>query len=106
MSLNLHPKCANPTCTAAFAWFSGGKLFRFHRHSEQKQSPGSKSVPSHHVEHFWLCERCALVYTLDYDPERGVSIRMLWPELPAAEKQNAPAIVQSDGQNDDSIKTG
>ncbi len=84
---NLHPKCANPTCTAAFDWFSGGKLFRFHRNPNQKQSSDSQSAPSHRVEHFWLCERCSCIYTLDYDPERGVLIRMLWPELPAAENK-------------------
>ena len=87
---NLHPKCANPACVSAFDWLSGGKLFRFHR------GPGSlaavdgdesEASNSHHVEHFWLCERCSHIYTLGYEPGRGILIRPLWPELPAAENR-------------------
>ena len=89
MFRNLHPKCANPTCVATFEWLAGGKLFRFHRNSETTPGNAGSRRPvdnSHHVEHFWLCERCAHVYTLTYDPERDVSIRLLWPVLPAAQE--------------------
>jgi hypothetical protein len=90
MFLNLHPKCANPSCANAFDWLKGGRLFRFHR------SPGvditgkeneAQSHNSHQVEHFWLCERCSNIYTLGYEPGRGILIRLLWPELPAAENR-------------------
>lgn len=40
----------------------------------------------HHVEHFWLCERCSQIFTLEYKEGKGVSIRPLWPALPAAEE--------------------
>ena len=88
MFQNLHPKCANPTCSAAFYWLTGGKIFRFRRDPGALQtSGGNESLlsNSHHVEHFWLCERCSQIYTLAYEPGRGVLIRPLWPELPAVE---------------------
>ena len=90
MFQNLHPKCANPTCSVAFNWLTGGKLFRFRRDPALPQAAGRNDVrhaKSHHVEHFWLCERCSNVYTLEYEPGRGVLIRMLWPELPPVENE-------------------
>jgi hypothetical protein len=91
---NLHPKCANPSCVTAFNWLAGGKLFRFHRDPSSLaavEKPGSRTSRSHNVQHFWLCERCSHIYTLGYEPGRGILIRLLWPELPAAEnKVNLP----------------
>jgi len=88
MVLNLHPKCANPSCAAAFDWMAGGKLFRFHRISD-----GGASVGGDHSEgngqrahgHFWLCEHCSNLYTLRYVRGQGIVIRPLWPELRPAE---------------------
>jgi hypothetical protein len=85
---NLHPKCANPSCASVFDWLAGGKLFRFHRDPEPLaacDANGCRATNSHRVEHFWLCEHCSQVYTLAREPGRGVVIRLLWPELPAAE---------------------
>jgi len=68
----------------------GGKLFRFRRDAEKNASPADRAgQPSngHHVDHFWLCERCSHIFTLEYKQELGVSIRLLWPELPAAESR-------------------
>jgi len=87
MILNLHPKCANPSCAEAFGWVAGGKLFRFQRESKVLNRTISSEMNgnhSHPIEHFWLCERCSNIYTLRYDPGRGVSIFPLWPKLPAA----------------------
>ena len=85
---NLHPKCSNPACATPFHWLSGGKFFRFHRGPAQAipTDGGAGRVEYvHHVEHFWLCERCSDIYTLGYEPGRGVLLRLLWPELPGAE---------------------
>jgi hypothetical protein len=85
--LNLHPKCANPSCAAAFEWMTGGKLFRFHRRSNEINSTtnGEKNgIHSHSIEHFWLCDRCSNIYTLNYEPGRGVTILSLWPQLAEA----------------------
>jgi hypothetical protein len=90
MLRNLHPKCANPSCAEAFDWLGGGKLFRFRRDPGELSEAGegaSHFTNSHHVEHFWLCERCSNIFTLNYEADRGVAIRLLWPELPAGEKR-------------------
>jgi hypothetical protein len=90
MFKSLHPKCANFTCDSAFDWTAGGKFFRFQRTPSHTEFPAvdSDRFNNHHkVEHFWLCERCCRIYTLDYQPGLGVSIRLLWPELPEAEKK-------------------
>jgi hypothetical protein len=88
MFQNLHPKCANPACATAFDWLAGGKFFRFHRDRAQVVPADENGAPSrnvHHAEHFWLCERCGQIYTLGYEPGRGVLLRLLWPELPETE---------------------
>lgn len=88
LSKNLHPKCANPACPAAFHWLAGGKFFRFRPESPVSQ-PIDKSaqrpagVPG--VTHYWLCERCSQVFTLTYEVNEGVMLKLLWCELPATE---------------------
>ena len=87
MVLNLRPKCANPSCAVSFDLLAGGKLFRFpreHRELAPTDGKGTRPRGSHPIGHFWLCERCSNVYTLNYKPGRGVVILPLWPELPAA----------------------
>lgn len=84
MLLNLHPKCANPSCAAAFDWMAGGKLFRFHRISGRLTSVTdrqSNGADQRAIGHFWLCEHCSNIYTLRYEQKRGVMIQPLWPEL-------------------------
>jgi hypothetical protein len=90
MVVNLRPKCANPNCAAAFEWLAGGRMFRFRRDSGELALAYGRDAGasrSHPVGHFWLCERCSNVYTLHYEPGRGVVILPLWPELPAAENK-------------------
>jgi hypothetical protein len=90
MFRNLHPKCANFVCEKSFDWLEGGKLFRFRRDPRQSESVDGSLGGFNHtkpIEHFWLCERCSHIYTLDYEPGRGVLIRLLWPELPAADNR-------------------
>ena len=83
-----HPKCANPACPTAFRWTRGGKFFRF------RPNPASQSVNSseteaphgiHGVRHYWLCERCSQIFTLVYDDQCGVALKVVWPELPLEE---------------------
>lgn len=86
----LHPKCANPACPTAFHWLGGGKFFRF-RPNQAAENSGHRVMDSpnnlHEVKHFWLCERCSHVFTLVYEEEFGVALKLLWPELPLAEAQ-------------------
>jgi hypothetical protein len=84
----LHPKCANPACPTAFHWTGGGKFFRFRPDpvvatvdSPTADSPGG----IHGVRHYWLCERCSHVFTLVYDEEYGVTLKLIWPELAVGE---------------------
>ena len=46
----------------------------------------------HGVKHFWLCERCCHVFTLVYENESGVVLRLLWPELPVSEPRKESAV--------------
>jgi hypothetical protein len=85
-----HPKCANPACPTAFHWLAGGKFFRFrpNQAAESSDHPtGHLPTNVHGVKHFWLCERCSRVFTLVYEEEFGVVLKMLWLELPLAEAQ-------------------
>ncbi len=87
MVLNLHPKCANPSCAASFEWMAGGRMFRFRRDSRETLPGGGGDAAAgaaHPIGHFWLCERCSNIYMLRHEPGRGVMIHPLWPELPPA----------------------
>ena len=79
-----HPKCANPACPTAFHWTGGGKFFRFR--PDPLLATGSDPTADspggiHGVRHYWLCERCSHVFTLVYDEEHGVTLKLIWPEL-------------------------
>lgn len=73
----LHPKCANPACAAAFHWLGGGKFFRF------RPDDDSPTVQNR-VHHYWLCEHCSHVFTLIYEEEHGILLKLRYPELPIA----------------------
>jgi hypothetical protein len=82
------PKCANPACPTAFNWTGGGKFFRF-RPGEVSASVKNAAQDSpanlHGVRHYWLCERCSQTFTLVYEENYGVVLKLLWPELPVQE---------------------
>jgi hypothetical protein len=83
-----NPKCANPACPAAFHWTGGGKFFRFRPDSvaANGNNPTTSSPAGiHGLRHYWLCERCSHVFTLVYEEEYGVVLKVLWPELPVTE---------------------
>ncbi len=87
-----HPKCANPVCPAAFHWTGGGKFFRFRPDTVAASgSPPADASPdgSPAVRHYWLCERCSLVFTLVHEEEYGVVLKVLWPETKAGEIHQA-----------------
>jgi len=86
-----HPKCANPACPTAFHWTGGGKFFRFR--PDPVSANGNNSIADssggiHGVRHYWLCERCSHAFTLVYDEGYGVTLKLLWSELPAGETHN------------------
>ncbi len=82
LSQKLYPKCANPACLTAFRWLVGGKFFRFRpesaaSHSSDKGAPSLLGIPR--VEHYWLCERCSHVFTLAFEENQGVMLKLLYP---------------------------
>jgi len=80
-----HPKCANPACPTAFHWTGGGKFFRFRPDpvpTSESNSTAESLTGIHGIKHYWLCERCSQVFTLIYDDQCGVVLKVLWPELP------------------------
>jgi hypothetical protein len=82
------PKCANPACPIAFHWTGGGKFFRFRPDpvATNGNNPTADSRGGiHGVRHYWLCERCSHVFTLVYDEEHGVTLKLIWPELAVRE---------------------
>ena len=88
LSHKLHPKCANPACATSFRWLGGGKFFRFTPDSVSRtdgnhQGPSPLGVAG--VEHFWLCERCSHIFTLAFEEDRGVMLKLRYPELMEAE---------------------
>jgi len=64
-------KCANPSCNAPFRSLREGKLFL-----AETFPAGSNATPERRKlrrrEHFWLCDTCAVHYTLHFDPSSGM----------------------------------
>jgi hypothetical protein len=74
-------KCANPDCEIHFD-YRQGRFFRFpKRHTE-----GIGPTNAHAVEHFWLCERCSHIYTLEWRRGVGVVIRFHSGKLSKADR--------------------
>jgi hypothetical protein len=61
-------RCANPDCHAPFDAHCG-RFFRFHR----PHAPNEKPANHHSVCHFWLCQECSKIYTLE-NRGKGVQI--------------------------------
>jgi hypothetical protein len=88
---NVRPKCANPACPAEFHWIGGGKFFRFRFDRDAKnQNELATGSPRHlsHVKHFWLCERCSNIFTLVYEKDLGVVLKLLRIEVAIEEAKN------------------
>jgi len=72
--------CANAECHKPFLRLREGKLFLVE--TDRLTKPGEPSVPpfvrarqkQRQVEHYWLCNECAALWTLIYDRERGVAL--------------------------------
>jgi hypothetical protein len=63
-------KCANPNCSTPFH-HRRGRLFRFPKQPVEGGHPAN----THSVQHFWLCEACLFVYSLEYYQGQGVTLR-------------------------------
>jgi len=76
-------QCANPKCGKPFLKLREGKLFLVE--TDRVTRPGESVAPPfvrarqqpRCVEHYWLCDDCAPLWTLVYDRERGVALQPL-----------------------------
>jgi len=71
--------CANPNCSATFQYFGAGRLFPFEIKGPSepcKDVPNAVCLrkPHHHTIFFWLCQNCAITFSLQFDPRNGVSV--------------------------------
>jgi hypothetical protein len=72
--------CANPQCSKPFLRLREGRLFLMEAQSGTRPSgltelavPGRRKPPRR-VEYFWLCEQCALGWTLIQHETMGVAL--------------------------------
>jgi len=73
-------KCANSRCAKPFLRLREGKLFLVE--TEHVTKPGESvpppfvraRQPQRRVEHYWLCDECAVFWTLIYDRDNGVAL--------------------------------
>lgn len=89
-------KCANPACPVSFEWRNGGNFFRFRQPSGPATQNTAHKAPTgiHGVKHYWLCQRCAHIFTLAYKENSGVVLRVR-PELADPEIENVLAAASS-----------
>lgn len=88
-------QCANSRCSKPFLRLRDGKLFLVE--TDRLTKPGESVAPpfvrarrqQRHVEHFWLCDECALHWTLIYDRERGVTLAQLRRPVESAVNRSA-----------------
>jgi hypothetical protein len=88
-------RCANSQCGKPFLKLREGKLFVVE--IDRVLRPGEK-IPSafvsarrqqRSIEHFWLCDECALQWTLIYDRELGITLIALKRPVANAASQAA-----------------
>ena len=49
-------KCLNPACNETFRYLSEGRIFNLELTTYEQPD----RVPSHRVERYWLCRKCAI----------------------------------------------
>ena len=70
--------CANSTCSRPFLRLRQGKLFlvetEFVGRSGELRAPPARHIRQQprRVERYWLCDRCAEVWTLVHDRRQGI----------------------------------
>ncbi len=77
-------KCANPSCFALFRYFHQGKLFRMEveiPEEDRNTVAGDATKIVRRAEFFWLCDRCAVELTLEYDSRGKVLVTRLAQDL-------------------------
>jgi hypothetical protein len=70
--------CANPACGQPLQHLTDGRLFRIEvRPLDGARTAFRTSKPNKgtkQISNFWLCGSCAALFTLTFDPVRGVQV--------------------------------
>jgi len=70
-------QCANTSCCKPFLKLREGKLFLVEtdRIGKTAGPPFIRAKQTQRlVEHYWLCDECAAMWTLIFDPGRGIAL--------------------------------
>ncbi len=85
-------RCANPACSAPFRYLHEGRIFNFDSGlSVEAVHSGRGDLNERHIEHYWLCARCAETLTVVLVARQPV-LHMRRAELPPAEEAGRPAV--------------
>lgn len=87
--------CANRDCKRPFHYLRGGRLYRFDiRHPGTPCSDVPNAIcrmkPSHAAVFFWLCEECALKYSLKFNSREGLTLA---PVVDAVRRRGGAPVV-------------
>jgi len=71
--------CANSQCSKPFLRLREGKLFVVEAGQPNPSEPESPPFlqarqPNRRVERYWLCDQCAAVWTLIFEPRQGIRL--------------------------------
>lgn len=72
--------CANPQCLKPFLRLRQGRLFLVETDCTVKMEDMTNQAspyvrhPPRHVERYWLCDRCAEIWTLVHDRNHGIAL--------------------------------
>ena len=69
-------KCLNPACNETFRYLSEGRIFNLELTTYEEPD----RVPSHRVERYWLCRKCAMTMTVMVEDGR-VTAQRFPPEV-------------------------
>src|ERR1700719_2121576 len=81
-------KCANPDCSAGFD-YRQGRIYIFRNHASEEGAHQN----AHAVRHYWLCEQCVAVFTLEDRKRDGVLIHPRYDAPKECLSGAAPAMV-------------
>jgi hypothetical protein len=71
--------CANSQCSKPFLRLREGRLFLVETNSlepsglKKRAATAQRKTPKR-VEHFWLCDQCASLFTLVPHPSQGIAL--------------------------------
>lgn len=84
---NVPARCANAACPQVLRDCQSGRFFHFAGQSETAQAAGQAPANELHPhgDYYWLCDRCARIYTLVYIEGAGVSLKPRWKDLASGE---------------------